>query len=140
MNSFMPSGPEPSPAAPAAAPPMAQSAGPGAPFAPPPQGQAPDEPSPQEKGLVKQRTGAVLDGLLALVAKPRGELTKKAVFDQAADMIARGAFPTPEAKQGLIVKLANLPDDEQQLRQALGQMALQIASIHHAVHTAWGES
>ncbi len=100
--------------------------------------QMPPPPSPEEIKTLRQHVGAVVDGLRSLAAKPRGDLTKKDVFDAASEMIAKGAFPTPEAKQGLIGELAKLPDDEADLRKAIGGLLLQTSATQQAFHAMHG--
>ena len=94
--------------------------------------------SPEEIQKGHQSVDAVMDGLISLVSKPKGELTKKDVFDASSDMIAKGAFPTPESKQQLIGQLANLPDQEDEIRKALGNQLLQIATFRNHMHNAFG--
>ena len=84
--------------------------------------------NPEEISKGHQSVDAVMDGLINLVSKPKGELTKKDVFDASSDMIAKGAFPTPEAKQALIGELANLPDDEEGIRKVLSDHLLATAT------------
>jgi hypothetical protein len=76
--------------------------------------------------------------LMKLVEKPRGTLTKKDVFDAASDMIAKGAFQTPQAKQMLIAELANMPDDEPDIRKALGGFLLQALGQQDVITHAFG--
>jgi len=94
--------------------------------------------SPSQVKIGRTHIGAIVDGLMDLVNKPRGDLSKKDAFDAAAEMIAKGAFPTPESKQGLIVQLANLPDDERDLRTALGGMLLQFSEERDMLHQIHG--
>lgn len=95
-------------------------------------------PQPDEIAGGHRALEATMDGLIKLVGKPKGELTKKDVFDEASVMIAHGAFATPEAKQQLIGELANLPDDEDGIRKALGKQLLGIATLRSHFHTAFG--
>ena len=95
-------------------------------------------PTPQQVAEFRTHIGAVVDGLLGLVSKPVGDLTKKDAFDAAAEMIAKGAFPTPETKQDLIVQLAQLPDDEPDLRKALGATLLNVSMIRAKLHEIHG--
>lgn len=95
-------------------------------------------PTPDMINTARTHIGAIVSGLTGVLAKPRGELTKKDVFDAASEMIARGAFPTPESKQMLISELANLPDDEPDLRRALGTLLLQTADMKHRIHAMHG--
>lgn len=81
---------------------------------------------------------AAMNGLISLVSKPKGDLSKKDVFDAASGMIAHGAFSTSEAKQQLIGELANLPDDEPGIRKMLGQYLLQISEFQNHFHNAFG--
>lgn len=103
---------------------------PGAPPGPPPSKAQIDE--------ARQHVGAIVNGLLSLVKKPRGDLTKKDVYDAASTMIAEGAFPTPASKQELVVHLANLPDDEAGIRKFVGQFLLQTAQVQEQFHAAHG--
>ncbi len=100
--------------------------------------QAPYEPKQEEITGGHRALDAVMDGLIKLVSKPNGDLTKKDVFDEVSDMIAHGAFPTPEAKQQLIGELANLPNDEDGIRKVLGQHLLQTATFRDHFHNAFG--
>ena len=117
-GNMMTGGPAPGPA-PAAQPPM---------------------PTPQQIAQARAHAKVVLDDLIALVSEPVGSLKKSDVFDAAADMIAKGAFPTPESKQDLIVRLAQLPDDEPSLRKALGAVLGEMAGHHEAMQQAFGQS
>jgi hypothetical protein len=92
-------------------------------------GPPPRPPTPQEMRTARAHIDAIIEGLTGLVTKPRGELTKKDVFDAASEMIAKGAFPTPESKQGLIGELARIPDDEMGMRKALGALLMQSAMV-----------
>lgn len=85
-------------------------------------------PSSQEMKAARAHIDAIVSGLKGLVTRPKGDLTKKDVFDAASEMIAKGAFPTAESKQGLIGELANLPDDEMGLRKALGGLLMQTSA------------
>lgn len=105
---------------------------------PQPQAQQPYQASPEEIQKGHQSVDAVMDGLISLVSKPKGELTKKDVFDTSSDMIAKGAFPTPEAKQQLIGELANLPDDDASIRKVLSEHLLTIATFRNHFHNAFG--
>lgn len=108
----------------------------GAPPAPAP------PPSPEQVAEARKHLGAIMGALTKVAATPRGDLTKKDVFDAAAEMIARGGFPTAASRQSLIVTLANMPDDEPDLRKAIGRMMLRVAQVSDAfrgVHGA-GES
>lgn len=142
-NMMIPSAPEPQNRmmTPSGGPPMSQpgqqsmgpnamQAAPAAPAMPPTQDQV-DE--------ARTHIGAVVDGLIKAASKPRGELTKKDVFDAASDMIANGAFPTPASKQELIVHLAKMPDDEQGLRKAIGQFLLQTSAVRSQFMKTHGE-
>ncbi len=84
--------------------------------------------SPDQIKAAHTHVGAVIDGLISLANRPKGELTKKDVFDAASTMIARGAFPTPESKQDLITKLAAMPDDETGIRNAVGGFLMDVAA------------
>lgn len=95
-------------------------------------------PTPEEIMQSRKHVGVIMDGLLSLTSKPRGDLTKKDVFEAASEMIAKGAFPTPDSRQDLVVRLAALPDDEVDLRKALGQMLLGVASARGQLHETFG--
>ena len=103
-----------------------------------PPGPPQPPPTPEQLKTARTHIGAIVNGLRDLVNKPRGDLTKKDVFDAAADMISKGAFPTPESKQDLIVHLANLPDDERGLRTAIGGLLLQTGGVQDAIHQMHG--
>lgn len=100
------------------------------------QPSAPQDPSDIATG--HKAVDATMDGLIKLVSLPKGELTKKHVFDGASEMIARGAFPTPEARQQLIGELANLPEDEPGIRKELGKYLLGVAEFRNHMHAAFG--
>lgn len=95
-------------------------------------------PSREDIEQAHKHTAVLIHGLMALVNKPTGSLTKQDVFKTAADMIAEGGFPTPEAKQQLVVEMAKMPDDEQGIRKALGQFLLGAASNQTKLHAAFG--
>lgn len=103
-----------------------------------PQAQPQAMPQPDEIAGGHRALEATMDGLIKLVGKPQGELTKKDVFEEASTMISHGAFPTPEGKQQLIAELAKLPDDETGIRKALGQQLLQLSMLRGHFHTAFG--
>lgn len=69
---------------------------------------------------------------------PKGELTKKDVFDEASEMIAHGAFPGPEEKQHLITGLAKLPNDEEGIRKVLGKQLLSLSEFQGHYHSVMG--
>lgn len=81
---------------------------------------------------------ATMDGLIKLVSTPKGDLTKKDVFDSVSEMIAKGAFSTPESRQQVIGELANLPSDEEGIRKELGKYLLQVATFRNHMHGAFG--
>lgn len=95
-------------------------------------------PNPNDIANGHKAVDATMDGLIKLVSTPKGDLTKKDVFDSVSDMIARGAFPTPEAKQQLIGELANLPPDEDGIRKILGKHLLAVATFRNHMHDAFG--
>lgn len=94
--------------------------------------------SPDEISGGHRAIDAAMEGLLKLVSLPKGELTKKEVFDEASSMIAHGAFPTQEDKQQLIGALANLPDKEEEIRKSLGQFLLGLSTLRDHYHNAYG--
>lgn len=95
-------------------------------------------PSSEEVAGGHKALDAAMEGLIKLVGRPKGDLNKKDVFDEASNMIAHGAFPTQEDKQQLIGELANLPDDEESIRKALGQFLLGLATLRDHYHNAFG--
>lgn len=99
---------------------------------------APQPPSQDEIMGGHKAIDATMNGLIGLVSRPTGELTKKNVFDSVSEMIANGAFPSPEAKQTLIGGLAKLPDDEPGIRKALGEYLLHTATFQNHYHNAFG--
>lgn len=104
-----------------------------------PRGPVPTPPTPDEINQARKHSNAIVSGLLELTSKPKGDLTKDDVFKAASEMIAKGAFPTSATRQGLVVELAKLPDDEPSLRKALGMFLLQTSAVRsqfHALHGA----
>ena len=95
-------------------------------------------PNPDEIANGHKAVEATMDGLISLVSRPKGDLTKKNVFDAASTMIAQGAFSTPEAKQQLIGALANLPEDEDGIRKFLGKQLLALSTFRNHMHNAFG--
>ncbi len=91
------------------------------PQAAPPQAQMPN---PEQIAAARSHMSVVMDGLLSLTAKPEGALTKRDLYNAAGEMIAQGAFSTPEAKQQLVAQLAGIPDDEASIRKAIGGQLL----------------
>lgn len=102
-----------------------------------PQPQA-AQPSPEEIAQARNDVAAMTKHLTALAMKPKGSLSKEDVFNAAADMIADGAFATPQAKQGLVAELAQLPDDESAIRAAVGQHLLFLAHAQDRMHSTFG--
>ena len=143
MNSLMSSAPAPTAAVEGPSAPMPNSPSAGmmqGPQGPPMGGPMPPPvpPAPEQLKTARTHIGAVISGLRSLVDRPRGDLTKKDVFEAAAEMIAKGAFPTPESKQALVVQLAQMPDDEPDIRQMLGGMLLQTSHVQSAIHSMHG--
>ena len=103
-----------------------------------PQAAPAPAPSPAEIAEARKHLGAIMDALTSVASKPRGDLTKKDVFDAAAEMIAKGGFPTATSRQSLIVTLANMPDDEPALRKEIGRMMLRVAQVREAFHGVHG--
>lgn len=94
--------------------------------------------TPEDIAKGHKALDASITGLIKLVSMPRGELTKKDVYDEASTMISHGAFPTPEDKQSLIVALASLPDDEEGIRKALGKQLMAATDFQGKYHAAMG--
>jgi hypothetical protein len=116
---------------------------PQAPMAQPmaPQGQpmgAPQQPDPAVMQEAHKHLGIVTNGLMNLIAQKPGTLTKQDVLASAADMIKDGAFPEPQGRQALITQLAQLPDDEGQIRQFLGQHLMNFAAAQTHVASTMG--
>ena len=86
-------------------------------------------PSPEQIASARGELGVVMRSLQGLAAKPKGSLSKRDVYDAVADMIGQGAFSTPQAKQQLVAMLAEIPDDEAAIRQAVGQKLLGVAQM-----------
>lgn len=115
--------PGPNTGAPMAGPPGGVPAGPqGGPQGGPAQAM----PSPEAMRGAIEHNDIVIKGLLELLAKPTGSLSKKQVTDTAADIIAKGGFPGPEQKQALIVNLAGLKDTDKDIRADLTNMLTQL--------------
>lgn len=94
--------------------------------------------SPEQIADARKHSAAVVNGLSSLTSKPQGELTKQDVFGAASDMIAKGAFSTPDSKQQLVQALTQLPNDEPSLRQALGTLLLQSSANLAKLHEIHG--
>jgi len=104
-----------------------QGAGPAA--APPSQ----PPPSPEELAAMHGSLGVIAKGLMDLASKPKGSLSKQDLYNSVADMIAGGAFSTPQEKQAIVAQLAQAPDNEAALRQLVGQKLLRVAQVHEAM-------
>lgn len=100
--------------------------------------QSQPPPQPDEIAGGHRALEATMDGLIKLVGRPQGELTKKDVFEEASTMISHGAFPTSEAKQQLIAELAKLPDDEAGIRKILGKQLLNLSMFRSHFHNTFG--
>lgn len=106
-----------------------------------PQQQAPQQAAPPSQEDIMgghKAIEAAMNGLIGLVSRPNGDLSKKDVFDAASEMIANGAFPTPESKQQLIGGLSKLPEDEAGIRKELGTMLLHTSTFQGHFHNAFG--
>ncbi len=111
-------------------------AGPGMPQGAPAQGApqggaqpgqgAPQPSTPAEVAAARSHMMVMIQGLLGLAAQPKGALTKRSVFNAMGEMIAQGAFPTPQSKQQLVAQLAEMPDDEAAIRQIIGGHLLRL--------------
>jgi len=99
---------------------------------------APQAPDPAQLADARTHVAAMLKGLSGLAAKPPGSLSKRDVFNAAADMIAEGAFSTPQAKQQLVAEIAQMPDDESAIRQAIGGHILRLSATRQAIHQHFG--
>jgi hypothetical protein len=97
--------------------------------------------SPDDIAGAHSSLGAIHDGLMSLATKPKGSLSKQDVFNSVAEMIAGGAFSTPQEKQAIVAQLAQMPDDEASIRQAVGQKLFRIGQMralmqqHHPLGT-----
>jgi hypothetical protein len=98
-----------------------QGPAPGAPAAPPP--------SPKQLRQFIEHADPVIKGLIELLNEPKGSLTKQKVADGAADIIAKGGFPTPEQKQALIVDLARVKNDDPDIRNDLTTMLTKLLDM-----------
>lgn len=107
---------------------------------PPPQAEGPPQPqaSPAQIADARAHMGVMVQGLLGLAAQPRGSLTKQTVFDAMGDMIAKGAFSTPQAKQQLVAEMAQMPNDEAAIRQIIGQHLLRLSGVRDQFHQMHG--
>jgi hypothetical protein len=110
------------------------------PSAPPPAFAPMAKPTPQEVAQHRGELAVVLKGLVSLAHKPTGSLSKRDVFDAVGDMIAEGAFSTPQAKQQIIAQLAELPDNEAVIRQAIGTRIAAAADLRDRFHAQHGET
>lgn len=112
-----------------------------APAAPPqgaPAPQAPPQIAPPQIAQARAHAAAITKALMGLAAKPKGALSKEDLFNAAGDMIAEGAFPTPQAKQQLVAELAKVPDEEGAIRQMVGAHLLRLAQAREAFHQQFG--
>ena len=91
-----------------------------------PQGQPPQAPDPAALAGARAHMKVVAEGLMELAGRPQGSLTKRDVFNALGEMIAQGAFSSPESKQQLVAQMAQMPDDESAIRQAIGAQLLQL--------------
>lgn len=88
--------------------------------------QAPPQVSPEQIADARNHMKVVSMGLADLAERPQGSLSKRDVFNALGEMIAQGAFSTPQAKQQLVAQMAQVPDDERAIRQMIGQHLLQM--------------
>jgi hypothetical protein len=95
-------------------------------------------PSAEEIAQSRKDVANLTKHLMALAAMPKGSLSKEAVYNAAADMIADGAFGTPQAKQGLVAELAQLPDSEPAIRAVIGQHLMFLAHAQDRIHATFG--
>ncbi len=91
--------------------------------------------SPQEHLAMRNHVNSIFDSLLSLAGKPIGKLTREDVVKSAADLVSKGAFHTPELQHQLIEEIANLPEDEQQLRTVIGNHLLGLAQAQDHLQT-----
>lgn len=80
----------------------------------------------------------VMKSLSDVAAKPPGAISKRDLFNAAADMIAGGAFSTPQSKQQLVAELTQVPDDETAIRQMVGSHLLRLAQVREMFHQRFG--
>jgi len=121
---------------PGAGPQIAPSQPQGAPLGQP---QGSPMPDPAQIADARAHMGVMMKGLLGLAAMPQGSLTKQAVFNAMGEMIANGAFSTPQSKQQLVAEMAQMPDDESAIRRAIGQHLLQMSQMRQQFHQHFGE-
>lgn len=105
-----------------------------------PEGQPQGAPTldPAQIADARAHMGVMMKGLLGLAAMPQGSLTKQAVFNAMGEMIANGAFSTPQSKQQLVAEMAQLPDDESAIRRTIGQHLLQMSQMREQFHQHFG--
>lgn len=103
-----------------------------------PQADASQQPtrsfSDQDAAGAHSTLKAVMDGLMSVATKPKGALSKQDVFNAVAEMIANGAFSTPQEKQAIVAQLAQMPDEEGAIRQMVGQKLLRVANLRDLMH------
>lgn len=94
--------------------------------------------SPQQLSDARVHMAVMMKDLAALAAKPPGSLSKQDLFNAAAEMIAQGAFSTPQSRQQLVAQIAQIPDNETAIRQAIGGHLMQLVRAQDLIHQHFG--
>lgn len=102
-------------------------------LAPNPAPMPPPQPTPKEIADTHNNFEQMMGSLLSLTSRPEGKLSKKDVYSATADLMAKGMFPTPQAKAAVIGEIAKLPEDEAGIRQALGAHLMSLGDMHQQV-------
>lgn len=109
--------------------PLIAGAQPQAPMAPPQGASAQPQITPDQIAKAHGFADHMVEELTQLLAKPPGQLSKQDVFQGAASLLGKGLFNDPQARMGLVTSLTQLPDDEGELRKALGGQLLEVAGL-----------
>lgn len=88
-------------------------------------------------GVFHSHANSFLDALQGLSSIPRGQLSKDDVFKAVAGLMGKGLFADPKAQQGLVMQLAQLPDDENVLRQIIGNEMLHTATMQNHIRSQY---
>lgn len=86
--------------------------------------------APDQIDAAHSQIKVVSEGLMGLASRPKGSLSKRDLYNAVGEMIAQGAFSTPEAKQQLLAQLSEIPDDEKAIRQAIGERLIRMGDFH----------